>query len=429
MNDGARDKIARGIELMSAQKYEMAKGLFKEALELDKKNYEAYIHLGNACVSLEQYTEGIDAFGKALILQPDSGEVLYSLGCVHFLNNEAVEALRYLNRCEEVGFVSAEMYGLMELIFVESEDYVQAVRCANKAIKLEPLNPVPYVDKAQLYVADGKPKEALAVLREVEELLPDSGEPYALEAQIHLQLDEPEQALEVLDRATGRFDGDAGMLVFKARVLNDLGRFDEALELVNRVELLSGSGTSASREAALVRSVSLVGKRDVQASIATLEKSVKDNPSDDEALYLLANECYALEEYEKAERYSSQLIEVPDAEPRYRAAAIFWQAMSMKELGRAEEARAAFDDATSTLRQINIGHPGLAEVYVYRALCNSELGRFDDAYELIDHVISLLPDEASGYAFKAQIADAKGDVELAREMHDKVHALKPDFEF
>lgn len=179
----------------------------------------------------------------------------------------------------------------------------------------------------------------------------------------------------------------------------------------------------------MVRSVSQVGANDISSSIATLETAVGDNAEDDDMLYLLANECFAVKEYEKAQRYSAQLLEVPEVGPRYRAAAIFWSAMSLKELGREAEAHEACEEAISTLRQISIGNPGLAEVYVYRALCNSELENHADAIELIDHVIALMPDEAPGYAFKAQIVEAAGDAAQAQELRGKAKQLDPSFEF
>lgn len=429
MNEVVQDKIAQGIEFMSAQRFDLAKDMFVGALELDRKCVDAYVHLGNACVNLGQFDEAIEAFGKALILSPASTDILYSLGCAHFVKGDSVEALKFFNRCEDSGFAPVEMYGLMELAFIEAEDYVQAIRYANKAIKLEPLNPNHYIDKAQLYLLDGKAREALAALREVEELLPDAGEPYVVEAQIYSQNGEPEEALKVIDRAIARFDEDASMLLIKARTLNDLGRFAEAQECVEAAERLAGDNGALKREVAMVRSVSQVGVNDIASSIATLEAAVAEAADDEEMLYLLANECFAVKEYEKAQRYSKQLLAVPEIGPRYRAAAIFWSAMSLKELGREAEAREACEEAISTLRQISIGNPGLAEVYVYRALCNSELENHADAIELIDHVIALMPEDAPGYAFKAQIVEAAGDAAQAKELRDKVKQLDPNFEF
>lgn len=432
MNQDVQDLIQQGVELMAAERFEAAKELFERVLEMDKKNYDAYVHLGNACVNLEMLPNGIAAFKKAELLCPDSTEVLYSLGCAFFLEGDYLEAIKKFNQCEEKGFRSVEMYGVMEIIFLDSKDYVQALRCANRAIRLEPLNPQPYLDKAQLYLLQDKPKEAIGCLRDIEELLPDAAEPYLLESQIFLRLEEHEQALEAVDRAVARFPCDPSMLLAKARTLNSMERYKEAGTLLKTARELALGDTALLRDIAVQESVSYAGMQDIGASIASLEGVVADTTSDrvdEEALFLLANECYAMKQYEKAEKYAKQLADAPDADPRFRAAGIFWSASSLKELGRSEEAAQSFRAAVGTLRQINIGNPGLLEVYLYRAMSHKELGEYEKALDLVDHIINLTPDDAVGYAFKADILAAKGDEKKAEELRAKALSLDPNFEF
>ena len=66
---------------------------------------------------------------------------------------------------------------------------------------------------------------------------------------------------------------------------------------------------------------------------------------------------------------------------------------------------------------------------MYRAMCHKELGEFDEALSLVDHLLALSPDDAVGYAFKADIYKAMGDDAREREMRDKVLAVDPDFKF
>lgn len=41
------DHISQGIALMSSENYLKAKEHFEAAIEINKKSYDAYIHLGN----------------------------------------------------------------------------------------------------------------------------------------------------------------------------------------------------------------------------------------------------------------------------------------------------------------------------------------------------------------------------------------------
>ncbi len=429
MNEDILDRIQQGVELMAAQRFEAAKSVFSEVLEKDRKNFDAYLHLGNACVNLGQTEEGIAAFKKAQLLKPDSDEIVYSLGCAHFILEKYSEAVKYFNQCEERGFVSVELYGLMEIAFLDARDYVQAIRYANKAIQLEPLNPQPYLDKAQLYLLDGKPNEAVSCLREVEGLLPDAGEPYVVEFNIFMQTEEYDQALAVMEKALARFPQDSNMMVLKAKALNSLGRYAEASALLTRADELIKESPELARESAMQQSIAQLGLKDVDASIEVLRKVTKENPSDAEALFLLTNECFSAERYEDTLESCDQLLALEDIEARFRASGIFWRASSLKKLGRDEEASKAFREATVALRQINIGEPGLIEVYIYRALSHKELGEFERALKLVDHVINFAPDDAVGYAFKSDIYKAQGDEAQAQKLREKVLTLNPSFEF
>lgn len=425
-----QDLIQQGSELMAVEKYEAAKSIFEKAMDHEGRNHDLYIHYGNACVNLHEFDEGISSFKKALLVQPDSTMALYSLGCVYFLEDDMVEALKFFNKCEELGFATEEMYGIQAAMFLDAKDYVQALRSVNKAIRLNPLNPQHYIDKAQLFLLDGKPKEAVNSLHDVEELLPDAAEPYLVEVQLYEETEELDQAIAVANRAVERFPQDANMHLARARVLNSNGDYDEADKALAQASALAQGDEFLMRRIALQRSVSQVGHEDIDGSIATLEDVVNASEERDaDTLYLLMSECFGTKRYEKAERYAKMMLALPEADPRFRAAAIFWAASSAKELGREEEARAAFEDATSTLRQITIASPGLLEVYIYRALAEKELGNFGEAHELVDHVIAMSPDTAAGYAFKADIYEAEGNSAAASEMRGKTHSIDPDFEF
>ena len=429
MTDDIKDLIAQGVELMAAERYEAAKALFERVLAQDPRNFEAQMHLGNACVNLGRFKEGIKAFRNAQMIQGDSPEATYSLGCAYFLDGQNVAALKQFNRCEKLGYASVDMYGLMEVIFLDAKDNTQAIRCANRAIRLEPLNPGPYIDKAQIFLLDGKTREAINCLEEVEELLPDAGDPYVLQARIYTQTGEYDQALGVVDRAEERFPEDAAVALEKLRVLNAMERYPEAVAQVARVRALAGDAAETLRDLCVQEGVALAGAQDVDGSIAALAALVDTDggASDGEALFMLVNECFGTQRYEEAARYGAQLMGLEEVEPRFRAAGIFWNASALDELGRAEEARAAYREATRTLRRISIGNPGLIEVYAYRALCHKGLGEFDKAVALCDHMIEVAPGSPAGYSFKADVLAAKGDEAEAEALRAKVLELDPAY--
>lgn len=80
------DKVSQGIMLISAEKYDAAKKVFEEIISEAPRTLEAYIHLGNACANLEQYSEAIEAFKKALLVDPNYAEAYFSRTLPFFVN-------------------------------------------------------------------------------------------------------------------------------------------------------------------------------------------------------------------------------------------------------------------------------------------------------------------------------------------------------
>lgn len=429
MNEEIQDQLSRGIDLMSMERYEDAVELYKGVLTTDKSNYEAHLNLGNAYMALGRIDDGIDEFKKALLSDPESDEARYSLGCAYFVGGRNLEAVKEFNRCEERGFAPLEMYEILETIFVESDDPTQAIRYANKAIQANPLLPDHYINKAQFYLLLQKPKEAASVLREVQELLPDAGEPYVVEAQIHMQLGDFDQAIAVCDRALDRFPGDSTLLLEKGRVLNQAGKSEEALELLDKASELAGEDSPLSGEIDAERGVAYASKQDFEKSVECLSRVVfSQGDRRDEASFMLLTELAALGDYDGIVSCSDEVLAIDEISPRSRAAAVFWKAYASKKLGLAE-ADACLKDAAGELRRITIGNPGLVEAYCYRLQCHKELGEYDKALDLAEHIIHLVPQDASGYAFKSDVLAAQGDRKRAAEFREKALAIDPEFKF
>lgn len=426
-NPEVGDLLTQCVECMSAGKHAAAEKVAREVLALDKKNLDAYLHLGNALVCQNKVDEGIEALKKALVVDPESFDARYGLASAYFLSSDYVEAVKQLNKLEEQRPTLA-IYAMLEAIFIDTGDYIQALRYANKAVELEPLNASPYLDKTQILLLLEKPREAAACLQDVRGLLPDAGEVYLMESRVYEQMGESRKALEILDVAVERFGSDPVMLLAKGRLLNDMEKPADALEVLEKARSLAGDDADFLREVSVQVSIARAGLEDADGSLKELEDLAASGNADDQSMFLLINGCYVLERYEDVVRYCDELLALEDAAPRFVAAAIYWKASSLKDLGRKAEAEAAFRQAVFDLRSITIENPGILEAYLYRAMSHKELGQFDEALHLVDHLITVAPGDASGYAFKYDILMAKGDAAEAERARQKVLEIDPSYQ-
>lgn len=84
---GCQDHETLSIELVKEGKKELVIGknsnameLFNKAIKHDKENYEAWFYRGNCHVSLGMHHEGIEDFGKTIVLKPDFAAAFYNRG-------------------------------------------------------------------------------------------------------------------------------------------------------------------------------------------------------------------------------------------------------------------------------------------------------------------------------------------------------------
>lgn len=422
--------IVRGIELMSQEKYAEAKEVFAVAVQHDRKNLAAYLDLGNACINNGDINDGISAFKRALLIDKDSTEALYSLGCAYFMIDDYANSLRYFNRVEAQGNATVEMYQILMAMFVDSDNIDMAVRSANRAIQLAPLDVALRINKAELYVLQNKTKEAVASLKELQEILPDEVIGYAMEAEVLIGANDEINAIEAIDRVIMRFPQDASLLAIKARAQNGLGQYKEALYCAEKAYEIGSMDASVVQDIILQRGIALGGLGRVNDSIEVLEESAGDSVNAVMAYYTLMNECIMVEEYERGELYSRRIIEMGEkVEGRIRAAAEFCLAMSVQRQGRIEEAHELYKDVTRDLRRMNILNPGMFEAYVYRVVAHREIGEYDKALDLCNHLIALDGGTAPSFALKYEVLDAKGDEFEALKYKERVLKLDPNYKF
>lgn len=421
------DLIQQGRELMAAARFEDAAKVFEKALSIDKKNAQAYIHLGNAQMNIDKTNEAIANFKKAAMFEETAKEANYSLGCAEFIKGDLETAIKQFNKCEEMGMQSLDMYGIMSVIFMEAGDTVQAIRCINRGIKLEPLNPQPRLDKAQIYMTQGKNKEAINVLRETEDLLPDVGDTYIIEAELFSNMDENDNAIKTIERAISRFPQDPNLQISYARILNSAGRYSDALNAINKYSEFS-NGVLV-KDAVLQKSVAYAGLEDLDNSISTLKDACDSELKDQDLLYILMSECISEKKYSDAKDAANSILLFEDVNPRYKAAALYNQIICDKELGATEDIKPRLEDLAKVLRKITISNPGLMDVYVFRLLTYKELEQYDKAYEIADHLLAVMPKSPTGYAFKAEIAKAQGDESACIAYKQKALEIDPTFKF
>lgn len=418
-----REQINEGIACMKAASYDAAVEAFQNAVRLNPKNAEAYVHLGNAFVNQRAMDDSIKAFKTALMLQPNDGSIYFSIGSVYYLKNDFVSAIRYLNLAEDAGFKTVDLYSLRSGIFAQSEDYTQAIREMAKAIELKPLRADLYKRKAALQMQANQNAGALETLEEFRTLIPEALESYDLSVQIYCMRQEYDKAMEIVKSGIERFPDDPAMHFMKLRVLGLSGQYEESVKVAK--QLLAGKLNDQMEKQTVIylaESYAKMGQADQMAeSLVQFTQKKKDQ----DVMYLLLIVYAGNKQFQELKKLSEELRAIASSKP-ILAAADFCHAEAVEHLGCLEEARKEYKLLTSELRKMTIQNPELYEVYIYRLLSHTALEEYDKALALADYLDKAYPDRPDGHVYRHYIYTKSGDMDKAAEEKEKALKIDPN---
>lgn len=417
------EHINNGIAYMSAKNYADAAEEFRTAARLDPKATETYLHLGNACVNLNQLDQALKAFKTALMLEPDNGKILFSLGGVCLLNGQVAEAIRYYNRAEAAGYRTVELYTICAGIFTDEQDYAMAVRFMGKAINLQPLNASLYSRKAMLEIAAGMPEQALETAGEFRSLIPDALDSYDLSVKIYCMQGQFSLAEQASEEGLSRFPDDPAMRLLKLKVLIESAQFGRAEEYAREMLKLKLTD-SLYKQTVLYLSAAYARLGKNEDAIAVLEDYVREH-KDPEVMYLLMNSCLMLRKYADVKRFSEGILSC-DAGEELTASAKFYHADAIKNLVGAEAAEKEYRELVSELRRLSLKHPEMSEIYIFRLISHVELGEYEKALELAEYLEKAYPERADGHMYKSYIYKKTGNTAMAKKEKELALQINPD---
>jgi tetratricopeptide (TPR) repeat protein len=95
-------------------------------------------------------------------------------------------------------------------------------------------------------------------------------------------------------------------------------------------------------------------------------------------------------------------------------------------MGQIPEATKKFNKASDDLRQVCLKHPERIDLNLYRALCEYQLGHYDEAKKLVEFLIAVKPNEAVFHLVLAIVLEAQGNTEEAEIHRAKAKELDPN---
>lgn len=429
--DNVREEILdlnnRAVTLAANGKEEEAFQYFEKALALDAAVPETYISMGNVYASMEEFDKAYDAYSKILVIDKHYAVAYFHLGNICFIKGDADEAIKNFNLAISEGYNDALAYFNLGLVYEDKGDVDYALRNYSKAIFKNADAPEYRLKKATLQIAENRYEEALETLTDMTKYAPDIFEGYHYKFETLCALNRFEEAEAVLQTAGELFPEDVSIFYDKIQLQTRLGNIDRALQMIEEAEKMEGHEGEA-RNLAFEKAKLCGMKEDVDSAVTYFNECLSfetEEYTDYETRYFLMNIFLSQKNYQGMLDHAEKILLMPEDNPFVRAA-FYYRAMAVRELQGLNAAKDYYKEAVSLYRTVTISEPGTIDAYLFRALCHKDLGEYEKALELVEFVESLSADSSEIHVIKANVFEAMGRGEEAKEQMEIAKTMKPE---
>ncbi len=172
-NQGLSEALAmKGNSLLVADKPELAKAVFLEAIKYDALNAAANFGLGEVYSELNQTAEAVAAFEKSLASDQKLTEIYVPLGILYYQSGEIAKADGLLSKALALSESSAELQFFIGLVRVAQNRNTEALTAFEKAKKLDPNYAEAFYNNGELLFKDKRYSDALPDYQKAVDLKP-----------------------------------------------------------------------------------------------------------------------------------------------------------------------------------------------------------------------------------------------------------------
>lgn len=368
MNGGSADAYVGLATLLNKQsRYAEAQPLLERALEIDAQNVDAYLqrgvieqHRGNVDRAMDWFNRAtevhvdspavsitlIDSLMQAgdyasaqayiqdrLLLQPDDIELLLRMAAVQRSLGDFSGAMDTLLRAEKRGISDHRLAAALGELYITQGRPREALAAYQQALTLQPSEAEHYLRISNIWRGQGDYARALAVLKQGVEEAAAPAPLYTLMAELYVQLDEQAEALALLEGALAEAADQSGILLALGAIYEstDAERAEAWYD-----ELLESHADDASIHMA-AGDFYRQSER-VEDAIAAVQRAIELSPQDARQYGVLGQIYAASDESELAiEAYEQALALAPTQIDLYSALANLYA-----EQGETAKARTAF---------------------------------------------------------------------------------------
>ena len=375
-------------------------------------------------------TDGaIDALRGAAALDPEAGEPLAALAELYSRTSradEAVSAARAAIERESGNLTARRILGLIHAAAASRdgtpEDVAEAIRHLEQARGTILPDLQVELTLARLYLRSEEAARAVELLEDLRRAGLGSSQVALLLSSAYELSGRADDALETLEAAAA--SGRPSFRVFErlGRLYERRRRWDDAVEAYRLAVARNVRSANVRRRLAS----SLLASGDPEGAREVLQELIRMRPRDADGLYLLSDVELELNNFEAAEEFARQLLDI-EPDTLRGPAALSRVFERRREFGRVVD---ALDPAIEAARRRGASARQLASLFGRLGYAQEQLGAFGAAAEVYEEALEMMPSSlafgirlAQTYLSDNRPADAMRIVQRAKGDHPESLAL------
>ena len=159
-----------GNELLVKGDTKIARQKFEEALKYNPKNSPAYFGLAEVFSDLDQESQAISNYERAISLDKDLTEIYVPLGILYYQQGQIAKAEELLVKALAIDPNEAQTQYFLGLVRYSQNKNQEALVAFNKAKTIDPTYAEAYFQAGETLIRLGRPKDAIAEYKRATEL-------------------------------------------------------------------------------------------------------------------------------------------------------------------------------------------------------------------------------------------------------------------
>ncbi|MEW8556712.1 MAG: tetratricopeptide repeat protein [Candidatus Thiodiazotropha sp.] len=404
----------RGMELFEQGNFTKARLEFKNVLQIDPKDANAYYMFGQIEEKEENWPKAYALFLRATELDPRHVDAQVHLGTIFALAGETEKALAAADAALEVIPNDAAAMVLKGFVKAKMGEKDAAINDVLAVIESDPSNVEASSLLAALYADQGEMERAIRIAKESLAKHTDRAASYLLLARLHAQAESHEEVVKVLSDLISNKPNDLQNRLHLATYFQKQGDNARAVEVLQQA--ITDLPQNMDAKLALIYLLKNQGEAD--RAEALLEQYVSETPEHTGLKLELARHYLAVGRDDEANNTLSQVIDLAGASEDGLAAKSMKASTLIKKQSIAE--------AGALLDEVLAADPKFKDALMIRA---GLALMSDDADKGIADLRTLLREDPSyvkAHRLKARAHLKKGEIQLARESLEDAIKVQPE---